>query len=557
MPERDKIPNPKSKIPVRPTGLLLGVLLLAFGLLLCAAFNPSAVQSESVAIHTDAGGQLVARLYTPKTAPAPHPVMVLCHGVSASKEVMSPLAAELARHGIAAIAFDFSGFGESARRGAQPFATQNTDSIDGSNRADARAVLDYLRANPQRFDLRRQGIAGHSLGARTALELAQADPQLRATIMLGMSGIASPTVPKNLFAGVGLYEQLNPPQEARTMIQQATGTSPSNFAAGTARMLAVSPTADHLTAPYDPFLLRQAVRWAQLALDVPSGNLPPVVPWYILGLLLTQAGGLATGVFMFLRAGAPVVHPQARQLYRGCAVFVIVALASAVWGLGSTGAGPSRGASTVLLFCLALLVVTNYALRSPEKFPPAVRVFALYSIVCLEIFALPALLCGSGEILAHPAYLAGLPQFLLQWPVFLLYNCSHLVKLAFFPAYSLKLQFSWLFLSLMWLEVIWPGMILTGLESAAVKAVSQLRRPLRLTGTGRISRRLGALLAVLVLLLVGILYLRFQQGVLSVAASNVALTLQMVGQMLLLPVVAIVFVVRSGWFRRLERRCLR
>jgi pimeloyl-ACP methyl ester carboxylesterase len=553
MSEQSKIPNPQSKIPVRPTGLLLSVLLLALGLLLCAVFNPSTVKSESVAIHTDAGGQLVARLYTPKTTPAPHPVMVLMHGTSASKEVISPLAVELARHGIAAIAFDFGGFGESYPRPADSAAIEN---LDENNLADARAVLAYVRSNKATFDSRRTGIAGHSMGARTALALAQADRQLRATIMLGMSGSASPTVPKNLFVGVGLYEQLNPPQEVRAMIQQATGTNPGNFAAGTARMLAVSPTADHVTEPYDPFLLGQAVRWAQLALNVPSGNLPPVVPWYILGLLLTQAGGLATGVFMFLRAGAPVVHPQARQLYRGCAVFVIVALASVVWGLGSSGMGPSRGASTVLLFSLALLLVTNYALRYPEKFPPAVRVFGLYSIVCLEIFALPALLCGSGEILAHPAYLAGLPQFLLQWPVFLVYNYSHLVKLAFFPAYSLKLQFSWLFLSLMWLEVIWPGMILTGLERGAVKVVSQLRRPLSFTGTGRISRRRGALLAVLVLLLVGILYQRSLEGLLSLAASNAALTLLMVGQMLLLPVVAIVFVLRSGWFQRLERRCL-
>ncbi|MCU0517049.1 MAG: alpha/beta fold hydrolase, partial [Oscillatoria sp. Prado101] len=412
MSEQTPIQNPKSKIPVRPTGLLLSVLLLAFGLLLCAFFNPSTVKSESVAIHTDAGGQIVARLYTSKTTPAPHPVMVLMHGTSASKEVMAPLAVELARHGMAAIAFDFGGFGESYPRAADSAAIEN---LDRNNLADARTVLAYVRSNKATFDSRRTGIAGHAMGGTTALELAQADPQLRATIMLGMTGAASPTVPKNLFVGVGLYEQLNPPQEARSMIQQATGTNPGNFTAGTARRLVISPTADRVIEPYDPFLLAEAVRWAQLALDVPSGNLQPVVPWYILGLLLTKAGGLATGVLMFLRAGAPVVGTQARQLYRGCAVFVLVALASAIWGLGSTGAGPSRGASTVLLFCLALLLVTNYALRYPEKFAPAVRVFGLYSIVCLEIFALPALLCGTGSILAHPAYIAGLPQFLLQW----------------------------------------------------------------------------------------------------------------------------------------------
>lgn len=551
--------NPQSQIPKRPLGLLVSLLVLAVGLALCFAFSPTAaVQSESLAVPVEGGRQLVARLFVPKTSPAPHPVMVLCHGVNASKEVMTPLAVELARSGIAAIAFDFSGMGESSRVERSLAASQN---IDDSNLADARAVLAYLRSHPERFDSRRLGIGGHSMGGTVALELPQLERQMRAAIALSMSGQASSTVPKNLFLGVGVYEQLNPPPEVKLTLQQATGQNlpafqlSGDFAAGTARQMAISTTADHVIAPYDPFLLQQAVSWAQRALQVPGRSLTPVFPRYILGLLVTFCGALAAGVFMFLRTAQPIVYPPARQLYRRCVAFLIAALMGVIWGLGSSG-GPSRSASNLLILCYFLLLLSNYAGGYPEKFIKAGRVAGLYGVLFLGAFVVPALISGSGEIVRNPAYLAGLPQFLLQWPLFLIYNYTTVFKLAFFPAYTLNLQPSWLFLTLVFVELAQPGLTLTGLERGGVWGVRWLRQPLTVTGTGKFSRRSLALAGALLLVLGAIVCQRIQQGVLSLAANSGGLVLLLNGQMLLLPIAAIIFILRSRWFRRLERLCL-
>ncbi|MBD2040878.1 alpha/beta hydrolase [Microcoleus sp. FACHB-672] len=551
--------DPKFNILGQITGLLLSFVLLVVGLVLCFVFNPATVQSESLAIPLEGNRQLVARLFIPKATAAPQPVMVLCHGINASKEVMTPLAVELARHGIAGLAFDFGGSGESYRLSGGKGAIQN---LEESNLADAQAVLTYLRANPDRFDVKRMGIAGHSLGGTIALQLAQTDRQLRSTIVMGMSGEAAPSVPKNLFLGVGVYEQLNPVADVRRMYQAATagknqaGEIVGDFNTGTARMMVISPTADHVIEPYDSFLIGQAVNWAQRSLNVSVARLPAVFPGYILGLLVAFTGAVATGVLMFVRTGKPVEYPAARQLFRRFVAFTLVALMGVVWRLGSSGLGPSRAASNSLILCYVLLLVTNYALLYSEKWKPALRVAGLYSLVFLEPFMLPALLSGSSEVVKNPGYLIDLPQFLLQWPVFFIYNYTTVFKLALLPTYTLKLQLSWLFLLLILVEFVWPAITLTTLERAVKWAVRQLRRPFRVAGYGSISRRSAGLLGVLVLLLVLIVHQRLQDGVFSLAAGSGLLVLQLISQMVLLPVAVIVVILRSAWFRRLESRCL-
>lgn len=559
MDEQTRVRNPKLNIFGHITGLFFSLVLLVFGLVVCFVFNPATVESESLAIPIDGNRQIVARLFTPKTTAAPHPVMVLCHGIHASKEVMTPFGVELARHGIVGMAFDFGGSGESYRLSEDKGAIQN---LEESNLADAVAVLAYLRANPKRFDVQRMGIAGHSLGGTIALQVAQTDRQLRSTIVMGMSGDATPSVPKNLFLGVGVYEQLNPVADVRAMYQAATagrnqaGETVGDFNAGTARMMVISPTADHVIEPYDSFLIGQAVNWAQRSLNVSVVRLPAVFPGYILGLLLTLVGAVATGVFMFVRTGKPVEYPPARQLYRRFVALTVVALMGVLWQLGSSGLGPSRSASNLLILCYLLLLVTNYALLYSEKWQSALRVAGLYSLVLLEPFILSALLSGSREVIKNPAYLIQLPQFLLQWPLFFIYNYTTVFKFALLPVYTLELQLSWLFLLLIWVEFIWPAITLTTLERAAKWAVGQLRRPFRVAGYGSISRRSAGILGVLVLLLVVIVHQRLQDGVFSLAADSGLLVLQLISQMVLLPMAVIVVILRSAWFRRLESRCL-
>ncbi|MFW5666848.1 MAG: alpha/beta hydrolase, partial [Coleofasciculus sp.] len=296
----------------------LGVSLfcICLGLLLWTKFQLTFdIEVQSVAIPINAKQNLITRIYTPKTTPKPQPVMILCHGVNASKESMTPLAIELARHGIAAIAFDFGGYGESYSVGMQ---NKSINSLEASTVADAKAVLDFVRSrsrslsedrlasedvsHPAQFDAKRIGIAGHSMGGTTALKLAQLEPQIQATVVLSISGFATPTIPNNLFLGVGLYEQLNPPSELRQMWQTVCPDGIcNNFKNGTARQLVISDTTDHFTAPYDPKLIRQVIRWTQQAFDLPLQDKPLIVPWFIVGGIGTVSGSIVGGVWLVLR----------------------------------------------------------------------------------------------------------------------------------------------------------------------------------------------------------------------------------------------------------------
>jgi predicted dienelactone hydrolase len=115
---------------------------LIVGLLLHQGFYPHNIATETINLKRDRDHALVGRLYIPDQTKTPYPTIILWHGVSSSKEMMEPLAIELARQGIAALAFDAGGFGESS---ARPLSA-------AENLQDARVVFDYVKQHPERFD---------------------------------------------------------------------------------------------------------------------------------------------------------------------------------------------------------------------------------------------------------------------------------------------------------------------------------------------------------------------------------------------------------------------
>ena len=199
----------------------------------------------------------------------------------------------------------------------------------------------------------------------------------------------------------------------------------------------------------------------------------------------------------------------------------------------------------MLLFC------GNYALRYPQKVMPGVLIASLYSVLLLGAFVLPTLLCGMGEIIEAPVYLIHMPQFLLQWVLFVIYNYAQVIKLHFFHAYTFQLIPSWLLLGVVLLEIILPGVILTVIERGLGWVVKWLRSPFRL-GIGKLSRQEVGVLAVLLVLLFLILYQRAASGLLWAAMSMGVVALKLVGLFVLLPVLVIVFSLRMDLFRRLE-----
>ena len=540
----------------------LSLFLVCMGLLLWTGFNLTlGIESQSVAIPINAKQNLITRIYTPKTTPKPQPVMILCHGVNASKESMTPLAIELARHGIAAIAFDFGGYGESYSVGMQ---NKSIERLEASTVADAKAVLDFVRSrsvsedvsHSSQFDSKRIGIAGHSMGGTTALKLAQLESQLQATVVLSISGFATPTIPNNLFLGVGLYEQLNPPSELRQMWQMVCPDGIcNNFQNGTARQLVISDTTDHFTAPYDPKLIRQVIHWTQQAFDLPLQDKPLIVPWFIVGGIGTVSGSIVGGVWLVLRwQNSKPLSLQERGLERGFSKSPKVRIrysVTGVWGIVLL-IGWITGTSNLFVLCSLLQLVSNYGLRHPGKISQAVRISGLYVGLGLAAFCLSGLLRGAVELWHHPLSSLKLPQFLLQWIVFIFYNYGIAIKVAVLDAYTFRLQPSWFFLLIIGCELIQPGILLTGVEKVGVWLVQWLRRPLTVTGLGKVSGKDAGFIGILVVLLIVLLHQR-RTDIGQVASQGIA-ALEVFGLLLVLPIGVGIGIVRSRWFQRLENR---
>jgi uncharacterized protein len=92
------------------------------------------------------------------------PAVLVCNGNGGNRSLRAPLAAALARAGLAVLLFDYRGYAANPGRPAEPGLA-----------ADARAAVAYLAARPE-VDPARLVYFGESLGAAVALRLAVERP---------------------------------------------------------------------------------------------------------------------------------------------------------------------------------------------------------------------------------------------------------------------------------------------------------------------------------------------------------------------------------------------
>ncbi len=517
-------------------GLVLSLLVLSVGLWLHFTFSPYSIKTEIISINLDRDRVLVGRLFQPAQTSDPYPTIMLWHGVSSSKEMMEPLAVELARHGIAALTFDSGGFGESYRR----------NHSEDENLRDAQSVMTYVSKHPDRFDLQRLGIGGHSMGASTAITLAMNSPKIRVTLDLGMNADVSKNLPANLFMGIGLYEEFHTPTDMREMLQQATGEKTSEFSIkgdfpkGTARQLVISATADHLTEPFDPTLIQEAVTWVMQALQVPNQAIALTMPQVMLGWFCIFVGSILT-VGYGLQDLSDLRSP--RLLAVG-----VIAIVSILLYLGANGSIPSRTAASSILLCAVLLPVATYAVKL-QRISPFFRSFGLYVGAFLIAYAIESVVIRIGELLIRPSYLLSLPQFIIYLPIALTYSRVQEFNAAMFTVYSYGLVPSWQ-LSLLFLpELIFPSLFLHWGTRGAGWLVRWLRQPLRLNWQKPNAKTITVLIVAVVLLVAIIAY---QASLGLVSLTYALLAFRVLLQLVLIPVFLFVIIVRSRHFQRLE-----
>lgn len=207
--------------------------------------------------HTSAGS-----LYTPSTADGGLPGVVLAHGISTSREVMSGMALEMARGGVAALTIDLDGHGASG------------GSLGGGDPSlGVLAAMEYLKAH-RLVDGGRLGLVGHSLGAGAARYAALASGDVMAVVFIGGGlsgewggyGSLNATFPPNLLIAVGRHDVLfgEGLTDALKPVFNASKVEPrvtyGDRGAGTARRL-VTPDTIHLLEPVHPVIVNEALRW--------------------------------------------------------------------------------------------------------------------------------------------------------------------------------------------------------------------------------------------------------------------------------------------------------
>src|SRR5262245_53767132 len=120
------------------------------------------------------GDQLTAVLFLPESD-APCPAMIVCHGAGEFKENYFELCECLAARGVATLAVDMHGHGESE---GERFYVDMDQWV-----ADVRAAVEFLSTHPE-VGSGRIGAFGLSSGGTAILEAALVEPRLKALVAL-------------------------------------------------------------------------------------------------------------------------------------------------------------------------------------------------------------------------------------------------------------------------------------------------------------------------------------------------------------------------------------
>ena len=259
--------------------LFFGVFASIF---LDSGFGTIDVQSVSI---MDIKIQLSGLIYRPKTVTAdnPAPAIVLAHGISSSKEMMSEIGLELARRGFVSLCLDLLGHGKSQ-------GTIEGGQLDPS--FGVSAAVQYLKSQPF-VNSSALGLVGHSLGAGAVRVAAMNDTQIGALVFIAgglgdtaegaQQGALNSTFPRNLLVIVGKYDVLfdlteltekELPSAFGTEQKVVPGVLYGNFASNTARKLVI-PLTSHLFEPLDVTTVSEIVRWMEGAFGTPQGLINP------------------------------------------------------------------------------------------------------------------------------------------------------------------------------------------------------------------------------------------------------------------------------------------
>src|SRR6266481_3247299 len=206
----------------------------------------------------------------PKPVTERPPGVVLIHGFSGDRRIMSTLARRLAENGYGVLAIDVNGHGENRN----PFNGGEAES--DALRENVKRAVDYLR-NSDLVDGSRIVVMGHSMGAGAALDYATNDPNLKGAVMISGGWVLGPVRPKN---ALFIFAENDPDEPIQgTSITLAThladvpkielGKTYGDFAQGNAVEAVRVPGVNHVTIITSPEGATTIVKWLDSTFGTP------------------------------------------------------------------------------------------------------------------------------------------------------------------------------------------------------------------------------------------------------------------------------------------------
>jgi pimeloyl-ACP methyl ester carboxylesterase len=283
----------------------LAVVALVAGVILSRCVEPG-VRVEKMTLAGD-----TPVLHVESASPGPHPVALLAHGVTASKETLFCVAEALARAGFNCFAVDLPGHGESKRL----FSPRENAS-----------VLTAVAREVGPVDV----FVGHSMGAGAgAQSVFDGGLSPRLFIALGAVPRFDATRPQLLLLEGEFDEAI-----AGHLSRNGGAAFPlsakdfSRFGSPAAQVVIV-PWCDHATEPYDPRVVGAAVEAACQSVDrMPPARAPSRWFWRLVGLILAVPSGVVGLMWLVKRFPR---FASGRGFIFGAGMIAVLALTTNTW----------------------------------------------------------------------------------------------------------------------------------------------------------------------------------------------------------------------------------
>lgn len=281
---------------------ILGLCLVLGSLLAVAVLDRPLADRQPVTF-TTATGDLLVGAYTPGTEAVG---VILLEGFGSDQVTMTSLASEFARSGWHVFTFDFSGHGRSP--GMLTFDNAQTDRL-------AYQALSALQEFKKLSGLSADQIffAGHSLGARVALQSATLNPErVAGLILLGTQVNLSTNAQSEFFTGTtdtalpwvqalgpenppvpillvsGAWDDILTPKNAELLYQRLGGGQ-----TGSNRTLLILPAMLHNYEPFSFRVLAEMAKWENRLTQPPTAAAVRIFSWIcgLIGIFLLLIGG--------------------------------------------------------------------------------------------------------------------------------------------------------------------------------------------------------------------------------------------------------------------------